>query len=72
MARRLRHGGDSRTLDQLRADLYADLLLGHDPGVAAPAPAAMVYLHMPVTTALTIERTPSLCPIDRMWVRTVE
>src|SRR5438067_294337 len=54
MARRLRHGGDHRTLDQLRADLYADLLLGNDPGVTVPAAAAMVYLHLPASTALTI------------------
>ncbi len=32
MARRLRNNGDERTLDQLRADVYADLLLGNDPG----------------------------------------
>lgn len=35
-------------------DIYADLLLGTEPGVTVPAAAAMVYLHVPVTTALTM------------------
>lgn len=54
MARRLRNNGDERTLDQLRADVYADLLLGNDPGTQPPAAAATVFLHLPVTTALTL------------------
>ncbi|MCP2180330.1 protein of unknown function (DUF222) [Prauserella alba] len=54
MARSLRRGGDVRTLDQLRADVTADLLLGRDPGVTVPEAAAMVHLHVPVDAALTI------------------
>ncbi|GAA1235715.1 HNH endonuclease signature motif containing protein [Prauserella halophila] len=54
MARSLRHGGDRRTLDQLRADVAADLLLGRDPGVSPPEAAAMVYLHVPVDAALSL------------------
>ncbi|MCP2182098.1 protein of unknown function (DUF222) [Prauserella alba] len=54
MARSLRHGGDQRTLEQLRADVTADLLLGRDVGVTAPEAAATVYLHVPIDTALTI------------------
>ena len=54
MARRLRNNGDHRTLEQLRADVYAALLLGQDPGVGAPRAAAVVFLHMPIDTALTM------------------
>ncbi|WP_246381537.1 HNH endonuclease signature motif containing protein [Prauserella isguenensis] len=54
MARSLRRNGDGRTLDQLRADVTADLLLGRDPGVTPPEAAAMVYLHVPADAALTI------------------
>lgn len=54
MARSLRRGGDGRTLDQLRADVTADLLLGRDPGVAPPEAAAMVSVHVPVDAALAI------------------
>ncbi|GAA1247702.1 HNH endonuclease signature motif containing protein [Prauserella halophila] len=54
MARSLRHGGDLRTLDQLRADVAADLLLGRYPGVSPPEAAAMVYLHVPVDAALSL------------------
>jgi hypothetical protein len=54
MARKIRNRGDQRTLEQLRADMFADLLLGHDPGVSAPKGAAMVFLHMPMDTALTM------------------
>lgn len=54
MARSLRNKGDARTLDQLRADVYTDLLLGNDPGAQPPAAAATVFLHLPATTALTI------------------
>jgi hypothetical protein len=57
MARKMRNRGDERTLEQLRADVFADLLLGHDPGVGAPKGAAMVFLHMPIDTALTMSDT---------------
>ncbi|WP_199435568.1 HNH endonuclease, partial [Qaidamihabitans albus] len=54
LARRLRRHDPHRTLDQLRADICADLLLGRDPGVTAPAAAATAFLHLPVDTALTM------------------
>ncbi|WP_246381810.1 HNH endonuclease signature motif containing protein [Prauserella isguenensis] len=54
MARSLRRGGDRRTLDQLRADVTADLLLGRDPGVALPEAAATVSVHVPADAALGI------------------
>ncbi|SFB57620.1 protein of unknown function [Amycolatopsis marina] len=57
MARRLRNGGDHRSLEQLRADVYAALLLGQDPGAGAPRAAAVVFLHMPIDTALTMSDT---------------
>lgn len=54
MARALRRNGEHRTLDQLRADITADLLLGNTPGVQVPEAAATVYLHLPIDTALSI------------------
>lgn len=54
MARTARRGGDERTLDQLRADIAGSLLLGRDPGGAQPDVGAVVYVHVPVTTALTM------------------
>ncbi len=54
MARTLRNRGDQRNLDQLRADVYADLLLGNNPGLTPPKGAATVFLHMPIDTALTM------------------
>ncbi|MGH3951373.1 MAG: DUF222 domain-containing protein, partial [Pseudonocardiaceae bacterium] len=57
MARTLRRRGEDRTLDQLRADIYADLLLGNDPGINPPGGAATVFLHMPIDTALTMNDT---------------
>ncbi|SNR48580.1 protein of unknown function [Haloechinothrix alba] len=57
MARKQRHRGDERTLDQLRADIHANLLLGQDPGVSVPEAAATVFLHMPINTALGMSDT---------------
>ncbi|SNR45409.1 protein of unknown function [Haloechinothrix alba] len=57
LARKQRHRGDARTLDQLRADIHANLLLGHDPEVSVPEAAATVFLHMPIDTALGISDT---------------
>lgn len=62
-ARALRNSGDERTLEQLRADVAAALLLaqpvtGNDATQTGPASSpsvgAMVYVHMPVDTALTM------------------
>ncbi|MPZ00285.1 MAG: DUF222 domain-containing protein [Actinophytocola sp.] len=56
-ARSLRNNGDERTLEQLRADVAAALLLSQpagapDQSVPAPGVGAMVYLHMPIDTVL--------------------
>ena len=53
IARKLRVH-DTRTLDQLRADVYADLLLGHDPGANVPQAAATVFIHLPADAALSM------------------
>jgi len=53
-ARRLRNAGDERNLDQLRADILGDLLTGNPGDGTGPKPGAMVFLHMPITTALTM------------------
>ncbi|MBB3052096.1 hypothetical protein FHS23_003125 [Prauserella isguenensis] len=69
LARRLRGrnredggAGDGRTMDQLRADVAADLLLGRDPGATVPKAAATVHVHLPVDTALAI--TDDGCELD--------
>ncbi|MCP2236032.1 protein of unknown function (DUF222) [Prauserella halophila] len=62
LARALRKHGEQRTLDQLRADITADLLLGNDPGARVPEAAATVYLHLPIDTALSISDTG--CELD--------
>lgn len=62
LARRLCRGGEERTLEQLRADVAADLLLGRAPGVAVPEAAAQVYLHLPIDAALSISDTG--CELD--------
>ncbi|PXY19585.1 hypothetical protein BAY60_33220 [Prauserella muralis] len=62
LARQQRNHGDTRTLEQLRADVTAALLLGQHPGATVPAAAAMVSLHLPVTTALTM--TEHGCHLD--------
>ena len=53
LARGLRRQ-DPRTLDQLRADVFADLLLGRDPGASVPEAAATVFIHLPADAALTM------------------
>ncbi|KAA9156762.1 DUF222 domain-containing protein [Amycolatopsis acidicola] len=50
IARQRRTGGDERTLDQLRADIFTDVLLGKEHGGAA----ATVFLHVPIGTALGV------------------
>lgn len=55
-ARALRRNGEPRTLEQLRADILAERIIGGIDGVGGGkvSPGAMVYLHMPITTALSI------------------
>jgi hypothetical protein len=50
LARGLKHGGDERTLDQLRADVLLDLLTGVAPGGAAIARPGTVELIVPLAT----------------------
>ncbi|MBB3050701.1 hypothetical protein FHS23_001696 [Prauserella isguenensis] len=60
MARSRHRSDDGRTLDQLRADVAAGLLLGRNPGAAPSEAAAMV--HPPgtaTTTATTATGTPA-------------
>lgn len=49
-ARTLRRSGDRRTLDQLRADVYGDLLLGHNAPVADVAGADVAGADVPTAT----------------------
>lgn len=66
-ARTLRRSGDRRTLDQLRADVYGDLLLGHDlPGddtsTAQGTPSATkadVFVHIDLATLTGLADNPA-------------
>ncbi|MBB3052743.1 hypothetical protein FHS23_003784 [Prauserella isguenensis] len=68
-ARTLRRNGDRRTLDQLRADVYGDLLLGHTVSAAdvptAPVPAtpsatrADVFVHIDLATLTGLADNPA-------------
>ncbi|MBB3661792.1 hypothetical protein FB384_000696 [Prauserella sediminis] len=73
-ARTLRRGGDRRSLDQLRADVYSDLLLGRDetavaaalptqapspPAVTSPPPKADVFVHIDLTTLVGLTERPA-------------
>ena len=55
-------GGDERTIDQLRADVMADLLAGVDPthaGAARPAPRkGTVNLHLNLSTLACLDDLP--------------
>ncbi|MFD0812889.1 DUF222 domain-containing protein [Amycolatopsis umgeniensis] len=54
-ARALRNEGDTRTMDQLRADIALDLLLGGQGGVSE---RAEVFLNMDLTTYLGLNDDP--------------
>jgi len=62
IARRLRHGGDARTLDQLRADVATDLLMRgwipNDPTFTqlGEPPAAVVQLITALPTVLGVDQ----------------
>ncbi|WP_328604086.1 HNH endonuclease [Amycolatopsis sp. NBC_00345] len=45
-ARRLRRGGESRTLEQLRADVLVDRLLNRSPGDSGIKPVVYVYVDL--------------------------
>ena len=55
-------GGDPRTLDQLRADIFADLLAGVDPAVAGYATpgdrSGVIHLHIGVSTLAGLSDYP--------------
>lgn len=55
IARKLKTKDETRTLDQLRADVLADLLLGKHEGL--PGVLAQVYVHVPIDAALGITDT---------------
>ncbi|WP_342668930.1 HNH endonuclease signature motif containing protein [Amycolatopsis taiwanensis] len=55
IARRLKTKDEERTLDQLRADVLADLVLGKHEGL--PGVLAQVYVHVPIDAALGITDT---------------
>ncbi|MEU6646537.1 DUF222 domain-containing protein [Saccharomonospora sp. NPDC046836] len=54
LARSLRCRGETRTMDQLRADVVADLLLGKATGAGV---AGQVFVHVPIDAALGISDT---------------
>ena len=54
-------GGDTRDLDQIRADLFVDLLTGIAPTTAGARPAAAlggVHLHVELTTLIGLDEQP--------------
>ncbi|WP_052372673.1 DUF222 domain-containing protein [Amycolatopsis taiwanensis] len=55
IARKLNTKDEDRTLDQLRADVLADLALGKHEGL--PGVLAQVYIHVPIDAALGIANT---------------
>ncbi len=55
-ARALRAGGETRTLDQLRADVALDLLLG---GQGGPGERSEVFLYMDLNTYLGLNEDPA-------------
>jgi hypothetical protein len=50
LARQLRRNGETRTMDQLRADVFLDLLTGTTTTTATSGPAVGVELTAPLTT----------------------
>ncbi len=57
LARRLRRLGDPRTMDQLRADLYVELLSGRGPGGAGDA-SGFVELRVDLATLVGLDDLP--------------
>ncbi|GLY70433.1 HNH endonuclease signature motif containing protein [Amycolatopsis taiwanensis] len=55
IARKLKTKDEERTLDELRADVLADLALGKHEGL--PGVLAQVYVHVPIDAALGITNT---------------
>ncbi|HEY6932212.1 MAG TPA: HNH endonuclease signature motif containing protein [Marmoricola sp.] len=60
-ARQLRDGGDERTLDQLRADIAVDRLVGRADGVATPSFARpVINVTVPVQTVMGVCDDPGV------------
>ncbi|NUR69336.1 MAG: DUF222 domain-containing protein [Hamadaea sp.] len=59
LARGLKRDGDTRTLDQLRADVFCDLLAGVDCGATAIARAGVVELLVPLETLIRQSDAPA-------------
>ncbi|MFD2809376.1 DUF222 domain-containing protein [Prauserella oleivorans] len=55
-ARALRNTGDQRTMDQLRADVFADLLLGNHAGT--PSAKAEIFVHVDLATLVGLANNP--------------
>lgn len=56
-ARALRGPHESRTTDQLRADVFADLLLGS--GISATAPKAEIFVYVDLRTLVELNNDPA-------------
>ncbi|MFD2809804.1 DUF222 domain-containing protein [Prauserella oleivorans] len=56
-ARAFRNAGDGRTMDQLRADVFADLLLSGPSGEASVR--AEVFIHIDVATLIGLAENPA-------------
>lgn len=60
-ARQLRDGGDERSMDQLRADIAVDRLIGRTDGVKTPGFARpVVNLTVPIQTVMGISDNPGV------------
>ncbi|MFC4002683.1 DUF222 domain-containing protein [Prauserella oleivorans] len=56
-ARALRNAGDGRTMDQLRADVFADLLLSDHPGGGSPE--AEIFIHIDLASLVGLSTNPA-------------
>jgi hypothetical protein len=65
LAKKLRRRGDPRSIDQLRADIYLDILngttniAGTAGGVGTAGPRGVIDLHVDLTTLLELSETPA-------------
>jgi hypothetical protein len=64
IAKQLKTGSETRTMDQLRADVYLDLLTGHTPHTknGKPGERATVDIRVPITTLTGETDTPGEIP----------
>ncbi|MFC4002035.1 DUF222 domain-containing protein [Prauserella oleivorans] len=56
-ARALRNAGDERTMDQLRADVFAELLLSNHAGT--PSAKAEIFVHLDLATLVGLANNPA-------------